>query len=109
MGLMARLEFKNKQLEDKLLAQESRICETDLMFYNLADSVDETNFSLKQTLFTVMRDAMKIPVNDLFHRNNTAGEIRIDTASRIRHDLSLLPSPQSQEDTWYTQKSIQPT
>lgn len=83
MGKMARLELKNQQLEDKLLAQESKMYEKDLMFYNLADSGDETNQDLKNTLFTVMRDAMKIPLTDLFHRNNTAGEIRIDTVNRI--------------------------
>ena len=48
-GRVTRLESKNRQLEEKLITQELKTYEKDLMFYNVKDSQHETFTSLKDT------------------------------------------------------------
>lgn len=82
-GKVARLEFKNEKLEEKLHSFESRTYEKDIMFYNIADNQDETQTELKETVYNLFGETMKIPQRDLFSRTNPAGEIRLDTVNRI--------------------------
>ena len=82
-GKIIRLEGRNQQLEEKLLAYESKSFQKDLMFYNVEDDIQETNTILKDTLYRTMRDTMKIPEANLFNKKNLGGEIRLDIVSRI--------------------------
>ena len=82
-GRVNRLECKNRQLEEKLLTQESRAYEKDLMFYNVRDSQNETFTSLKDTIYSIFKDDMHIPDQQICSKTNTLGEVRIDTAMRL--------------------------
>ena len=53
------------------------------MSYIIADNADETQIELKETVYNLMRETMKIPKRDLFSRMNPSGEIRLDTVNRI--------------------------
>ena len=82
-GRVTRLESKNRQLEEKLITQELKTYEKDLMFYNVKDSQHETFTSLKDTIYSVISDDMHIPSQHICSQTNVLGEVRIDTASRL--------------------------
>lgn len=82
-GKVARLERKNQHLEEKLISYETKMMEKDLMFYNVRDNQDETYVDLKDKIFKVLRDDMKIPSIEIYSKNNMGGEIRPDTITRI--------------------------
>ena len=82
-GKVSRLELKNSKLEEKIISLESRLYERDLIFYNVEESPNETITDLKQSLYTIMTDKMKIPDALLFNRNNPCGEVRFDTVTRM--------------------------
>ena len=85
-GKVSRLELKNAKLEEKVLSLEGQLYQKDLVFYNVDDRLMETDYDLKQTLYQIMKETMKIPELSLFSKNNPCGEIRLDTVSRIgRH------------------------
>ena len=82
-GRVARLESKNVQLEEKLVSHESRTYDKDLMFYNVKDNPNETFITLKESIYNVIRNDMKIPEYHICSKTNPIGEIRLDTVTRI--------------------------
>ena len=82
-GKLDRMELKNAKLEEKVLSLESQLYQKDLVFYNVEDSLTESDQDLKQTLYHVMQQTMKVPGHLLFNRNNPCGEVRLDTVTRM--------------------------
>ena len=82
-GKVVSLEIKNQQLQDKLVDFENKLYAKNLMFYNIDEHRDESEQSLKTTIYSIIKDKMKVPEIQIFSRENPAGEIRIDTATRM--------------------------
>ena len=57
--------------------------EKDIMFNIIADNADETQIELKETVYNLMSETMKIPQRDLFNRTNPAGKICLDAVNPI--------------------------
>lgn len=81
-GKLSRLEMKNAKLEEKLLILEGNQYAKDLMFYNVDDEAGETEQQLKNSLYDIIEHKMHVPLAQIYSRRNTAGEVRIDTATR---------------------------
>lgn len=82
-GKLTRLETKNHELENKMLEYETKMFGNDLVFYNVNEQPNENTNSLKATIYTVIKDMMKVPVAEIYSKDNIAGEIRIDTVTRM--------------------------
>lgn len=82
-GKVARLESKNQTLEDKLTEYETKLFEKDLMFFNINEEINESSQSLKEEMYIIFTNIMKMRENQIFSRTNPAGEVRIDTVTRI--------------------------
>ena len=82
-GKLANLERKNQELEDKLIDHEYKMYSKDLMFYNVEDEKNETQQSLRTTVYNIIENVMKIPLMQIFSRINPAGEVRVDTVTRM--------------------------
>lgn len=82
-GKVAKLERKNQELEEKLIDYEYKMYSKDLMFYNVEDEKYESEQSLKTTIYHIIENVMKIPLVQIFSRLNPAGEVRLDTVTRM--------------------------
>ena len=82
-GKVARLELKNLKLEEQILSLESTHYSKDLMFYNVDDENNESEQQLKNTIYDIIEHTMNVPSIMVFNRHNPAGDVRIDTATRL--------------------------
>ena len=78
-----RLELKDEIHQPKVVNLEQYSFAKDIVVYNLKEQNQETVLVLRNKVYDMLLDDMKIPKPYIFHPQNPAGEIRIDNCFRI--------------------------
>lgn len=83
-GQIARLEERESALKDRLLEAELKEMKSNLVFYNLPETKNQSALELRNALYNLFVNTMKIPAEYVFNSpKNHGGEIRIDHAYRM--------------------------
>ena len=82
-GKLAKVQDRQNELQLRLVHNEYREMQDRLVFYNIPDQKKETPQTLKVMLYQLINNDMGVPLNQIFHSTNPAGEIRIDYCHRI--------------------------
>ena len=83
LGKINRLEVKDEIQHQKTIRLEQYSFSKDIVIYNLKESSAESILDLRNKIYNIFLDNMKIPKAYIFHSTNPTGEIRIDNCYRI--------------------------